>query len=108
MINTGPIAEVILKDFDVKVTYKAWYWFVDVWVPDTFKDNTEGLCGNYNGDKTDDLLSPSGEPYQNSPFGQYNYSLDWIMDNEYCDSDPIFIEVSMYQSKVLTIPFLAM
>ena len=105
MINTGPIAEVILKDFDVKVTYKAWYWFVDVWIPERFQDNTEGLCGNYNGDKTDDLLSPSGEQYPNSPFGQYNYSLDWIIDNEYCDSDPIFIEVSLYHLNVLIIMF---
>ena len=99
LVNTGPIAEVILKEFEVKVTFKAWYWFVDVWVPDTFKDNTEGLCGNYNHDKTDDLLSPSGEPYQNSPFGQYNYSLDWIIDSDFCDSDPTFIEVSLYQLK---------
>ena len=93
LVNSGSIAEVILKEFEVKVTFKAWYWFVDVWVPDTLKDNTEGLCGNYNNDKSDDLLSPSGESYQNSPFGQYNYSLDWIIDNEFCDSDPNFIEV---------------
>ena len=108
LVNSGSIAEVILKEFEVKVTFKAWYWFVDVWVPDTFKDNTEGLCGNYNNDKSDDLLSPSGEPYQNSPFGQYNYSLDWIIDNEFCDSDPNFIEVSLYQFKNLSTIFLAM
>ena len=35
LANTGPIAEVILKEFEVKVTFKAWYWFVDVWIPDT-------------------------------------------------------------------------
>ena len=93
LVNTGPMAEVILKEFDVKVTFKASYWFVDVWVFDTLKDKTEGLCGNYNNDKRDDLLSPSGEPYQNNPFGQYNYSLNWIIDNEFCDSDPNFIEV---------------
>ena len=88
------MAEVILKEFDVKVTYKAWYWFVDVWVPEKFKNNTEGLCGNYNDNKNDDLIdSKSGTSYPNNPFGQYNYSLSWIVDSEFCDSEPNYIEV---------------
>ena len=99
LLNYGAIAEVNLKQFDVKVTFKASNWYVDVWVPEAFKNKTEGLCGNYNDDNSDDLISPSGESYPNSPFGQYNYSLGWIIDNEYCDSEPNFIEVLLSHSK---------
>ena len=95
LVNSGPIAEVILKELDVRVSFKASSWYVDVWVPEAFRDKTEGLCGNYNEDTADDFISPSGETYPNNPFGQYHFSLDWIIDNEYCDSEPNFIEVQL-------------
>ena len=102
LVNSGPIAEVILKDINVKVSFKASSWYVDVWVPETFRNKTEGLCGNYNDDRADDLISSTGETYPNNPFGQYNYSLDWIIDDEYCDSEPHFIEV---QFELKDIPY---
>ena len=102
LVNSGPIAEVILKDIDVRVSFKASSWYVDVWVPEAFRDKTEGLCGNYNDDTADDLISSTGETYPNNPFGQYNYSLDWIIDDEYCDSEPHFIEV---QFELKDIPY---
>ncbi|KAF7670088.1 hypothetical protein LDENG_00056670 [Lucifuga dentata] len=51
--------DVILTDFGLRVTYDLVY-HVTIMVPQNYRGKTCGLCGNFNGDKTDDLQLPDG------------------------------------------------
>ncbi|XP_026887459.2 IgGFc-binding protein [Electrophorus electricus] len=53
-------AFIILEtSFGVKVTYDT-VSMATVEIPSTYKNGVQGLCGNYNDDKADDLLLPNG------------------------------------------------
>ncbi|XP_069057919.1 IgGFc-binding protein-like [Pleurodeles waltl] len=51
---------LIETDFKLKV-YFDWNYFLKVEISSSFFDNVCGLCGNYNGNPTDDFRTPSGE-----------------------------------------------
>ncbi|XP_075046014.1 IgGFc-binding protein-like [Mixophyes fleayi] len=49
--------------FHTKAGFKVLFdrqYYVSVWVPSSFSGLTEGLCGNYNKDSTDDFRRPDG------------------------------------------------
>uniref|UniRef100_UPI00398F5435 IgGFc-binding protein-like n=1 Tax=Pristiophorus japonicus TaxID=55135 RepID=UPI00398F5435 len=50
---------VLRAEFGLKVTYDAKY-YVALSVPSTYQGKVGGLCGNYNGHKTDELTLPGG------------------------------------------------
>ena len=86
LVNSGTVATVTLAN-GVKVSFKASYWFCEVWVPDEFYNATAGLCGLYNENKAVDLIGADGELYQK------NDRLDvfinsWITDDRNCRKDP--------------------
>lgn len=59
MYQSGTQAVVEL-DFGLVVTYD-WDSRLTVNLPERFRDQVCGLCGNYNSNPTDDLLTPDGE-----------------------------------------------
>ncbi|KAJ8332925.1 hypothetical protein SKAU_G00418210 [Synaphobranchus kaupii] len=50
---------IVRTDFGLRVLYDAVY-YVELVVPSTYRGKMCGLCGNYNGDSSDDFLLPSG------------------------------------------------
>lgn len=60
MVNHRRFVEVT-SWFGVKVEFSAYNWAVDVRVPECYADLVEGLCGNYNGNRNDDVRA-RGEP----------------------------------------------
>ncbi|XP_070767732.1 IgGFc-binding protein-like [Enoplosus armatus] len=52
---------IIETDFDLKLTYDS-VAGVFLRIPSTYRGSTQGLCGNYNGELSDDLASASGKP----------------------------------------------
>ncbi|XP_063041987.1 IgGFc-binding protein-like [Engraulis encrasicolus] len=51
---------IIETDFGLKVTYDLVY-HITITVPDSYRDKTCGLCGNFNGNKDDEFQLPSGK-----------------------------------------------
>ncbi|XP_068097894.1 IgGFc-binding protein-like [Hyperolius riggenbachi] len=50
---------VLLTDFGLKMTYDGWN-NVDMTIPNTYKGAVKGLCGNYNGNSSDDFITEKG------------------------------------------------
>uniref|UniRef100_A0A672F8Q3 Fc fragment of IgG binding protein n=1 Tax=Salarias fasciatus TaxID=181472 RepID=A0A672F8Q3_SALFA len=60
---------VVTTDFGLKVTFN-WGTAVFVTIPSNYKGAVCGLCGNYNGDKKDDLIPKNGDkPVSGEDFG---------------------------------------
>ena len=81
LVNVGSAATVNLKN-GIQVNLKAHWWILEIWVPKKFKNSVEGLCGNYNGDRSDDFISRDGQKY-NSASSAFKES--WILDGSNCD-----------------------
>ncbi|XP_078613391.1 IgGFc-binding protein-like [Branchiostoma floridae x Branchiostoma japonicum] len=76
---------VIEATFGLKVSYDGSHR-VEVTVPDTYQDTLCGLCGNYNGDKTDELLTPDGSIA--ADVVQFGNSWRQFKDGEVCNENP--------------------
>ncbi|XP_068590666.1 IgGFc-binding protein-like [Cebidichthys violaceus] len=63
-ITQSGIRGTILSDFGVEVTFD-WSTLVMVSISSSYYGNVAGLCGNYNGDKEDDLTTADGSPAVN-------------------------------------------
>lgn len=76
-------AAVLDTDFGLRVSYD-WSHYVTVRVPGTYTGSLCGLCGNFNGNVTDEFTSASGE-IVSSPvlFGN-----SWKHGNESCPEEP--------------------
>ena len=86
LVNVGSAATVNLKN-GVQINLKAHWWILEIWVPKQFKNSIEGLCGNYNSDRSDDFISRDGKKY-NSATSAFKES--WILDGTNCDpNDPV-------------------
>ncbi len=60
----------VQTDFGLRVLYDT-YYHAEVYVPSSYQGRMRGLCGNYNGNKTDDFLLPNGTQSASvSAFGQ--------------------------------------
>ena len=81
LVNVGSAATVNLKN-GIQVNLKAHWWILEIWVPKKFKNSVEGLCGNYNDDRSDDFISRDGQTY-NSASSAFKES--WILDGSNCD-----------------------
>ncbi|XP_078464279.1 IgGFc-binding protein-like [Lampetra planeri] len=57
-VAQGGLAEIV-TDFGLKLTYN-WHNQASITVPSSLSGLTCGLCGNYNGDPTDDFALPDG------------------------------------------------
>ncbi|KAI8501455.1 hypothetical protein Bbelb_207260 [Branchiostoma belcheri] len=76
---------VIETTFGLKVLYDGSHR-VEVTVPDTYQDALCGLCGNYNGNDTDEFLTPDGSLAADvMQFGN-----SWAVDGhgEVCNANP--------------------
>ncbi|XP_056652070.1 IgGFc-binding protein [Monodelphis domestica] len=75
---------VIEMDFGLRVTYN-WDSQLGVTLPSRFQNEVCGLCGNYNGDPSDDFLTPDETQAANAvEFGQ-----SWKLDDgdQFCSND---------------------
>ena len=81
LVNVGSAATVNLKN-GVQVNLKAHWWILEIWVPKQFKNSIEGLCGNYNGDRSDDFISRDGQKYSSATT---DFKESWILDDKDCD-----------------------
>ncbi|XP_056600893.1 IgGFc-binding protein [Triplophysa dalaica] len=68
---------VLETDFGLKLTYDT-VSTATIEIPSTFKSAVTGLCGNYNGNKADDFLLPSG--IQTSS-GEY-FAEAWVLPSD--------------------------
>ncbi|XP_037402677.1 IgGFc-binding protein [Pygocentrus nattereri] len=58
-ISKEGINYVMTTDFGLRVTYNLLY-YVTVTVPSTYRNKTCGLCGNFDGNPSNDFLLPNG------------------------------------------------
>ena len=83
----------------IQVNLKAHWWILEIWVPKKFKNSVEGLCGNYNDDRSDDFISRDGQKY-NSATGSFKES--WILDGSNCDpSDPEIPKCDLREAPIM-------
>ncbi|XP_078603962.1 zonadhesin-like [Branchiostoma floridae x Branchiostoma japonicum] len=79
---TGRFVRIELVDLCVVILYDGRHQ-VKVEIPRNYQDRLCGLCGNFNGDKTDDYMLPDGSTAPNwNVFGNA-----WQTDDP-CDVDP--------------------
>ncbi|XP_045702795.1 IgGFc-binding protein isoform X1 [Phyllostomus hastatus] len=67
---------VVELDFGLVVTYD-WDCQLALTLPARFQDQVYGLCGNYNGNPTDDFLTPDGEQAPNVE----EFATSWKLDD---------------------------
>ncbi|XP_035468628.1 alpha-tectorin-like [Scophthalmus maximus] len=72
----------VSADFGLSVTYDG-YSTVFISVPASYRGKTCGLCGNFNGNQTDDFLTPSGT-IANTPD---EFGTSWKVAGNYTCSD---------------------
>lgn len=58
-LSASSLSVTMQTDFGLIVQYD-WDQYLVVTVPESFKGRMSGLCGNFNGNKEDDLTTPSG------------------------------------------------
>uniref|UniRef100_A0A6I8NET5 VWFD domain-containing protein n=1 Tax=Ornithorhynchus anatinus TaxID=9258 RepID=A0A6I8NET5_ORNAN len=58
-VKQGPGKAVVDTAFGLSVTYD-WNWRVEVTLPSSYHDAVCGLCGDFDGDKANDLAYPNG------------------------------------------------
>lgn len=77
---------IVQVDFGLKVLYDS-SSFVLVSVPSTYQGQLNGLCGNFNGDSTDDFTLPNGKITQNvDEFGaSWKVSISGTICTDGCD-----------------------
>ncbi|XP_035699609.1 IgGFc-binding protein-like [Branchiostoma floridae] len=76
---SGWFVRVFLSNFSVEVRYDGSH-HVGVWVPGNYWGQMCGLCGNYNGDTTDDYMTPDG-----TIVGDWNtFGNSWLTDPATC------------------------
>ena len=85
LINHGNFVQVT-NWFSVEVEFTARSWAVDVHTPPCYEGHLEGLCGNWNGDRSDDFTGADGEIHTNVvDFGQ-SWQTAWAGEN--CEGGP--------------------
>ncbi|KAF5909185.1 IgGFc-binding protein, partial [Clarias magur] len=79
---------VIITNFGLKVAYDMIY-HVTISVPSTYLGKTCGMCGNYNGNKNDELLLPDGKETKDlSTFGAaWKVAVPGVVCNDGCSGD---------------------
>lgn len=60
VLQSGPTA-VVETDFGLVVSYD-WNWHLVIKLPSSYYGNVCGLCGNFNGNRGDELQNPAGQP----------------------------------------------
>ena len=66
----------------IQINLKAHWWILEIWVPKKLKNSVEGLCGNFNDDRSDDFLSRDGQKYSSATAA---FKESWILDGSNCD-----------------------
>ncbi|XP_036130509.1 IgGFc-binding protein [Molossus molossus] len=81
---------IVELDFGLVVTYD-WDNQLTLTLPERFRGQVYGLCGNYNGNATDDFLTPDGEQAPNVVEFAESWKLDdgdYLCDNGCQDNCP--------------------
>jgi hypothetical protein len=67
-------------DFGVSIEFDG-YWVGYVMMPTYLEGMTDGLCGNYNGDASDDLITRYGDLVLNDTNGSWKFGNSWQVDD---------------------------
>ncbi|XP_064884055.1 LOW QUALITY PROTEIN: IgGFc-binding protein-like [Oncorhynchus nerka] len=78
-ITESGIQGTIQTDVGLKITFD-WTAFFMVTISSSYYDNLGGICGNYNGNKTDDFTTPTGVLSANTTA--------WVASWSVADDDP--------------------
>ena len=73
-VNDGKTAK-IKTWFGLEVTYQASGWKVDINVPKCYAGHVEGLCGDFNGNDSDDFKGPDLTLHDNHK----DFGNDWVV-----------------------------
>lgn len=75
---------VVEMDFGVSVMYN-WNGYLVIKLARSFTERVCGMCGNNNGDSTDDFVTPSGSRVKN----EMEFGWSWKVDNadRFCQAD---------------------
>ncbi|XP_058866453.1 IgGFc-binding protein-like isoform X1 [Acipenser ruthenus] len=75
---------VVEMDFGVSVMYN-WNGYLVIKLARSFTERVCGMCGNNNGDSTDDFVTPSGSRVKN----EMDFGWSWKVDNadRFCQAD---------------------
>ncbi|KAE8594554.1 hypothetical protein XENTR_v10019689 [Xenopus tropicalis] len=57
-VSQSGSSAVLETDFGLVVKYD-WNWYLVINLPSSYHNNVSGLCGNFNGDRGDEFLSPN-------------------------------------------------
>ncbi|XP_035699745.1 IgGFc-binding protein-like isoform X2 [Branchiostoma floridae] len=80
---SGRFVRVFLSNFSVEVLYDGSHE-VQVEVPGDYSGQMCGLCGNYNGDTSDDYMTPDG-----TVVGDWNtFGDSWLTNSDTCPGGP--------------------
>eukprot|EP00058_Branchiostoma_floridae_P017176 XP_002602664.1 hypothetical protein BRAFLDRAFT_72968 [Branchiostoma floridae] len=80
---SGRFVRVFLSNFSVEVLYDGSHE-VQVEVPGDYSGQMCGLCGNYNGDTSDDYMTPDG-----TVVGDWNtFGNSWLTNSDTCPGGP--------------------
>ncbi|XP_059921972.1 IgGFc-binding protein-like [Gadus macrocephalus] len=78
-ITESGIRAVIKTELGIEITFD-WSTVATVSLSSSYYGNVDGLCGNYNGNKEDELNTTAGTPYANVT--------DWAVSWSVTDGDP--------------------
>ncbi|XP_072266263.1 IgGFc-binding protein-like [Pyxicephalus adspersus] len=79
---------ILATDFGLQVRFDGNH-YVDVYLPSIFKNHLCGLCGNYNGISSDDLLKPDGTLAADS--NELGESWIVLQDGKLCGSENLAV-----------------
>ena len=87
LVNSGSRVTVTTW-FGVDIRFTAAKWAVEVYLPNCYSSRTFGLCGNYDGDVTNDFTSADGSLYPNSLVVPWAHS--WLIPDmvPHCSQGP--------------------
>mgnify|MGYP001225150482 CR=1 FL=1 len=72
----------VKTSFGLHLTYKAYKWDIDLYVPRNYHSKMEGLCGNWNDNSDDDCQNPAGEDVDNIPDWGQSWNRTFIGDGK--------------------------
>ncbi|MEE6482046.1 hypothetical protein FKM82_013131 [Ascaphus truei] len=78
IVQSGKTA-LIITDFGLRASYD-WNWHVIVKLPSSYHGTTTGLCGNFNGNRLDDMITKDNKPASSI--------IEWAKSWKVNDQDP--------------------
>ncbi|TSO05463.1 IgGFc-binding protein [Bagarius yarrelli] len=85
-LTTNSLKVTMQTDFGLSVQYD-WDQYLVVTVTETYKGKMCGMCGNFNGKKEDDLVTPSGSVATSIPEFGKSWRVSGSPEEEFCHDE---------------------